>query len=379
MSFVIFHFYQNGFYSTRRSIMKKNIILFCLLSLFFAAHSSQAVIKNATITWDMSDISEVTGYKMYYSYNSDMSNKQLACMTNDRTATSLRCEGLDLQHSPVYFVIAALLPEDEASSGTASESFVTAITKVQGFQVEAPSANTPPHAVITTDTTSGQAPLTVHFDAGQSSDSDGSIVSYSWNFGDGSSSSSSVSPSHTYSATVTFQATLTVTDNEGATASAHTTITTDSASPSTYMINFQPDNVPVPAGFSLDRGLYFETERGYGWNSYLPNTRDRDNPASPDQSYDTNIVYIDNSHIWEISLPNGAYTVTICVGDPDKPLGLQSIQVEGESIINENLSNEKKWIEKTISTQVTDGRLTVSFDGSDESRLCWIKINPIGQ
>lgn len=361
--------------------MKKNIILFCLLSLFLAAHSSQAVIKNATITWDMSDISEVTGYKMYYSYNSDMSNKQLACKTNDRTATSLKCKGIDLQHSPVYFVIAALVPEDEATSGTASESFLTAITKVQGFQVEAPSANTPPHAVITTDTTSGQAPLTVHFDASQSNDSDGSIVSYSWDFGDGSSSKTSVSPAHTYSATGSFQASLTVTDDQGATASAHTTISTVSTPGDTrvYKINFQPGDSPVPGGFSSDYGMSFNSNRGYGWNAYTPNTRDRDNASSPDQSYDTNIIYIDSSQTWELALPNGQYTITVCAGDPTYPEGMQKIQVEGKNILEGELSNSHKWIEKTADTTISDGRLTVGFQGSDETKICWIKIKPVEQ
>ena len=359
--------------------MKKPIILFCLLSIFVATHSSQAVIKNATITWDISDNTEVTGYKMYYSYNSDMSNRQLACMTNDHSATSLTCSGIDLQHSPVYFVIAALLPAEEASSRSASETFLTEVTKVQGFRIETPNANTPPHAVITTNTTLGQAPLTVHFNANQSSDSDGSIVSYTWNFGDGSSSSTSISPSHTYSETGTFQATLTVADNQGATATAHTTITTDATPPPSagaYKINFQPGDSPVPDGFASDYGLSFNATRGYGWNSYTPNTRDRDNSSSPDQSYDTNIMYIDSSQTWELTLPNGQYTITVCAGDPTYPEGLQKIQIEGESILEGELSSSHKWIEKTTNTTVSNGRLTVGFQGSDETKICWITIQP---
>ena len=52
----------------------------------------------------------------------------------------------------------------------------------------------------------------------QSSDPDGSLVSWSWNFGDGAVSSMQ-SPVHTYAASGTYLVSLTVTDNAGATGS----------------------------------------------------------------------------------------------------------------------------------------------------------------
>ena len=48
-----------------------------------------------------------------------------------------------------------------------------------------------------------------------SSDSDGSISSYSWDFGDGNSSTDA-NPVHNYAAAGTYSVSLTVTDNEGA-------------------------------------------------------------------------------------------------------------------------------------------------------------------
>ena len=86
------------------------------------------------------------------------------------------------------------------------------------------SINKPPTAKITTDATSGLAPLTVHFDGSTSSDPDGSIASYLWNFGDGSTGTTSIM-SHTYNQAGTFTASLTVTDNNGATGTAQVTIT----------------------------------------------------------------------------------------------------------------------------------------------------------
>ncbi len=57
---------------------------------------------------------------------------------------------------------------------------------------------------------------TVAFDGSASSDSDGSVASYSWDFGDGTTGTG-VSPSKTYAASGTYSVTLTVTDNRGAT------------------------------------------------------------------------------------------------------------------------------------------------------------------
>jgi YVTN family beta-propeller protein len=57
---------------------------------------------------------------------------------------------------------------------------------------------------------------TVSFNAGASSDSDGSVVRYDWDFGDGSTAvNGGPSPTHTYKAPGNYTVTLTVTDNEG--------------------------------------------------------------------------------------------------------------------------------------------------------------------
>jgi len=76
-------------------------------------------------------------------------------------------------------------------------------------------ANTPPVAQFVASASSDALALTVLFDAAESYDSDGDIVSYQWVFGDGYSGSG-ITRVHTYPMAGDYDATLLVIDNEGA-------------------------------------------------------------------------------------------------------------------------------------------------------------------
>ncbi len=62
---------------------------------------------------------------------------------------------------------------------------------------------------------SGTTGATISFSSAGSTDSDGTIASWSWNFGDGATSTLA-NPTHAYAAAGSYTATLTVTDNSGA-------------------------------------------------------------------------------------------------------------------------------------------------------------------
>ncbi|MCB1188281.1 PKD domain-containing protein [bacterium] len=90
--------------------------------------------------------------------------------------------------------------------------------------------NAAPLAFITPSPAEGSAPLSVILDAGASSDSDGSIVSYEWDFdGDGNYETQTgalePSASHTYTENGEFHPVVRVTDDSGKTGTQSTTVT----------------------------------------------------------------------------------------------------------------------------------------------------------
>jgi len=80
---------------------------------------------------------------------------------------------------------------------------------------ELPPVNQSPIASFTATPASGVAPLEVYFNASNSYDSDGTIISYTWNFKDGNIGSGETI-NHTFSSTGSYNVELTVIDNEGA-------------------------------------------------------------------------------------------------------------------------------------------------------------------
>jgi glucose/arabinose dehydrogenase len=79
-------------------------------------------------------------------------------------------------------------------------------------------SNNQPHAAVEADPTSGSLPLSVDFDASESSDPDDDPLTYAWDFGDNDglfNDATGATPSHTYTTSGTFTARVRVSDGLG--------------------------------------------------------------------------------------------------------------------------------------------------------------------
>ncbi len=113
------------------------------------------------------------------------------------------------------YTVSLTVTDDDGATGTSSQD----VTVSGGG-----TTNNPPSSDFTYTTTD----LTVDF-TDQSTDSDGSVVGWSWDFGDGATSTSQ-NPSHTYGADGTYTVSLTVTDDDGATGTSSQDVTVSSGS-----------------------------------------------------------------------------------------------------------------------------------------------------
>jgi PKD repeat protein len=160
---------------------------------------------------------------------------------------------------------------DLTLTGSAA-SFSAAAQSVSLLVFPAGTANTPPVARASATPSSGIAPLTVTFSSAGSTDTDGSIASFSWNFGDGTALDTTANPSHVYQSAGSFTAALTVTDNRGAQSTVQVAVTvsptpnelnapsslTGNAGRGSVTLNWV-DNSTNETGFYIERAPYGTT------------------------------------------------------------------------------------------------------------------------
>ncbi|MFA6422680.1 MAG: PKD domain-containing protein [Candidatus Buchananbacteria bacterium] len=115
--------------------------------------------------------------------------------------------------------------------------------------------NVPPIANFNFSPNTGIAPLSVSFDASGSSDSDGTISTYSWNFGDGASATG-VNTNHIYTAPGNYEITLSVVDNSRAIATRTLALIVEApdTQPPTTSVN------PIGGGYANAQNIQFTTD-----------------------------------------------------------------------------------------------------------------------
>ncbi len=159
--------------------------------------------------------------------------------------------------------------------------------------------NKSPVAIFTESSETGNLGDPITFNAAESYDPDGTIVSYSWTFGDGTTATG-VSVSHTFNNKDVYTVTLTVTDNDGA---------TDSAKITKRFINMQPVASFTSSGeaFSIDETISFDASSSYDSDGTIVSY----SWAFGDGTTATGVSV---SHAYS---QIGTYTVTLTVTDDD--------------------------------------------------------------
>ncbi len=129
-------------------------------------------------------------------------------------------------------------------------------------------ANRPPVALFSFTPDSGQAPLTVRFDAAASQDPDGTIAGYRWDFGDGAGGSG-IAPTHTYPDSGSFLPRLTVTDSDGDSSFFAVDTITVTATRLLAAFTATPGSGTVPLTVSFDAAAsraFPDSIAGFAWN-----------------------------------------------------------------------------------------------------------------
>ncbi len=152
---------------------------------------------------------------------------------------------------------------------------------------------------------------------------------------------------------------------------------TDQTRPFNVNVNFQPVNTPSVKGYKSDWGrLYGLRGNGltYGWNKSTQNfVYDNNNPASPDQRFDTGVK--PGGRKWEIAVPNGTYSVFLLGGDLNDPNGTYNVAVENVPTLVGTTTAKNPWIGKTVQVTVSDNTLTVApLSGNVNQKLSFIQI-----
>jgi PKD repeat protein len=113
-------------------------------------------------------------------------------------------------------------------------------------------SNRPPIVSLAGNASTVATGQLVHFDASESHDLDGTIVSFLWDFGDGTTATAIQDINHAYSKEGTYTVTLNLTDDDGASSWTSVNIT---VKPSPELFLDPPIIVAISLGIAASAGI----------------------------------------------------------------------------------------------------------------------------
>ncbi len=141
-------------------------------------------------------------------------------------------------------------------------------------------------------------------------------------------------------------------------------------------VNFQPSNSQIPKDYKKDDGSVFSSTRGYGWNKLVNGTEKK---SSADQTLDTFVSTANlNPGIWNFSIPNGTYYVTMVLGDPQNAQGPHWVEAEGLQVAKRVKTSKGEYL--TIvdyPVEVKDTTLSIKLgdSGQGQTVMNYLLIN----
>lgn len=181
------------------------------------------------------------------------------------------------------------------------------------YRITYSTSNQTPTAKSSSDTTSGEPPLTVNFSSSGSFDPEGTQLTYKWDFGDGTSSTEA-NPQKTYGSKGRFVVELTVSDGQNSAQAEPIIIQV--GTPPVITISSPTDNSTYKAGDTIQ---------------FSGSGTDSSGQALPESAFTTDIVFHHDTHIHPflgpIQISSGQFTIPT-TGEPD-PDTYFEIQITG--------------------------------------------------
>jgi len=147
-------------------------------------------------------------------------------------------------------------------------------------------------------------------------------------------------------------------------------------------INFEPAGGPAIKGYLEDAGSIFGARTDgltFGWSS--DNTANAvQRHVEKDPKLDTfNVLGQGGASNWEISLPNGRYSIKLTAGDPTNTTNSYAVDANGNSILTGTASGKHPFVTANAKVTVSNGVLTLTPGSNAVSDdLDFLKIKFLG-